>query len=80
MKLPVDKHGVTIPRRMLGNAEEVEVREEHGRVILEPVLEAKGNERDDGPEEDPLEGLGRNPVSYGASDASEHHDQYLYDR
>ncbi len=63
---------------MLGNVKEVEVREEEGRIILEPVREA--DERDGAPEEDPLQGLGRNPVSCEPPDASEHHDQYLYDR
>jgi hypothetical protein len=52
---------------MFGDAAEVEIRSESGRVVLTPLLE-----------NDPIFGLGDEPVTTGASDGSEHHDRYLY--
>lgn len=67
MKLKVTEHGVTIPKRMLNDAEEVEVRRENGRIVIDPAVA-----------EDPIMGLGTDPVECGASDASVEHDHYLY--
>ena len=72
MKVKVGENGVTVPRRMLGDAEEVEIRAENGRVVIEPV---RTFEEED---QDPIVGLGQAPVSCGADDASVNHDQYLY--
>jgi len=74
MKVKVGKRGVTVPRRMLGEAEEVEIRNEDGRIVIEPV---RVFEKAD---QDPISGLGQNPVSCGSTDASVTHDQYLYDK
>ncbi|WP_263790410.1 hypothetical protein [Salinibacter sp.] len=71
MKVRVGEKGVTVPRQMLGDAEEVEIRDENGRVVIEPVRKAEKEE------EDPIVGLGQDPVSCGAEDASVNHDQYL---
>ena len=71
MKVKVGEKGVTVPPQMLGDAEEVKIREENGRVVIEPVRKA---EQED---EDPIVGLGQDPVSCGAEDASVNHDQYL---
>jgi virulence-associated protein VagC len=71
MKVKVGEKGVTVPRQMLGDAEEVEIRDENGRIVIEPVREPKQED------EDPITGLGQNPVSCGAEDASVNHDQYL---
>ena len=67
MKVKVTQRGVTIPRRMLGDAIEVEVRAEEGRVVLTPVLEA-----------DPILGLGNEPITTRAPDGAQHHDRHLY--
>ena len=68
MKAKVTEKGVMIPSSMLpGNVDEVEIRKEAKRVVIEPAEEA-----------DPLWGLGSNPVSCGVNDASENHDEYLY--
>lgn len=67
MKVKVTEHGVHVPRQMLGDAEEVEIRQEKGRVVVVPL-----------PSEDPLAGLGEKPVVCGAPEASESHDRYLY--
>lgn len=72
MKVKVGKDGVTIPKDMLGDVDEVEVRVEKGRIVVEPVRQS-GEEG-----EDPILGLGRDPVSCGTPDASENHDRHLY--
>ena len=71
MKVKVGEKGVTVPRQMLGDAEEVEIRDENGRIVIEPV---RNLEQED---EDPIVGLGQDPVSCGAEDASVNHDQHL---
>lgn len=72
MKVRVTKRGVTVPKRMLHGAQEVTIREEDGRIVIEPVGETKTKESD------PIQELGREPVRCNASDAAEHHDRYLY--
>jgi hypothetical protein len=67
MKAKVTKRGVHVPRRMLEDAEEVEIRQENGNVIVIPL-----------PADDPILGLGENPVDCDAPDASEAYDRYLY--
>lgn len=68
MRVNVTEHGVTIPKWMLEGIREVHIRCEEGRVIVEPIQE-----------EDPILGLGREPVDCKAVDASPQHDRYLYD-
>jgi hypothetical protein len=68
MKIEVTEHGVTIPADMLAGAEAVEVHQENGTIVLRLISS-----------EDPILGLGRNPVACGLSDASTAHDRYLYD-
>ncbi len=67
MKAKVTENGVTVPRELLDDAEEVEIRKEDGKVIVTPL-----------PKVDPILGLGENPVACGAPDASEQLDRYLY--
>ncbi len=67
MKAKVTKRGVLIPKEMLSGAEEVEIRKENHRVVVSPLIES-----------DPVLELGKHPVECGVSDASEHHDYYLY--
>jgi virulence-associated protein VagC len=57
---------------MLHGAQEVTIREEEGRVVIEPVGKTETEEAD------PIHGLGREPVRCSAPDAAEHHDRYLY--
>lgn len=68
MKVKVTEQGVNIPKRMLEGVQEVDIRQEEGRVVVEPIRE-----------EDPIFGLGRTPVTCDVSDASAQHDRYLYD-
>jgi hypothetical protein len=66
MKAKVTKRGLIIPKEMLAGAEEVEIRKEDHRIVISPVTS------------DPIFNLGKRPVECGVSDASEHHDSYLY--
>ncbi len=67
MKVRVTEQGVVIPRQFLEGVEEVEIRQEDGRILVIPT-----------PESDPIVELGKNPVMCGVTNASEHHDTYLY--
>ena len=51
---------------MLAGVEEVEIRKEDHRIVISPLTS------------DPIFNLGKHPVECGVSDASEHHDSYLY--
>jgi hypothetical protein len=66
MKARVTKEGVVIPKRLLRDVEEVDIRREGNVVILIPR-----NRRD------PIYRLGVNPVACNAPDASEDLDKYL---
>ena len=66
MKAKVTKRGLIVPKKMLAGAEEVEIRKEDHRVVISPIAS------------DPILNLGKYPVECGVSDASEHHDCYLY--
>ncbi|HJQ33617.1 MAG TPA: hypothetical protein VJ866_15640 [Pyrinomonadaceae bacterium] len=67
MNAKVTDEGVLIPRELLRGAEEVEIRQEDGRIIVVPKTA-----------DDPLFKLGSNPVECSAPDASENLDRYLY--
>jgi hypothetical protein len=63
----VNELGLLIPKQMLGSSEEVEIREEPGRIVI--VLD---------PANDPIRRLGKNPVVAPETDASVNHDKYIY--
>ena len=67
MKIAVTDKGVLIPKELLFNGKEVEVKRENGFIIISPL-----------DKEDPILGLGRNPVTCKIADASENLDKYLY--
>lgn len=68
MKLKVTDMGVVIPRGMLPDVEEVDVRIEGDLIVLTPLPDTN----------DSVWEMGDDPVSAGLSDASENHDGYLY--
>ncbi|MBA3315038.1 MAG: hypothetical protein M3552_18025 [Planctomycetota bacterium] len=75
MKIKVTSRGVTIPRRMLSGAKEVEVRQEEARIVLLPLADDGGPP----PADDPIWEFGKDPVDFGVTDASVNHDKYLAD-
>ncbi len=67
MKIEVTSQGLILPKELLDGCQEVEIRKMNGLIIIRPVTKS-----------DPILELGKNPVRCGLSDASEHHDKYLY--
>jgi hypothetical protein len=67
MRAKVTEKGVTIPKRLLNGAEEVEIRKERNLIVVIPKVK-----------EDPIFKLGTNPVACHTPDASENLDKYLY--
>lgn len=68
MKLKVTDSGVVIPRDMLPDVDEVDVRMEGTLLVLTPIRDVN----------DPIWAMGDDPVTCGLPDASENHDRYLY--
>ena len=67
MIVKVTGSGVVIPKELLEGVDEVEIRKEHGYVLVVPTGKHS-----------PIWGLGKNPVKGGLPDASENHDKYIY--
>ncbi|MGI8470537.1 MAG: hypothetical protein ACR2N3_19030 [Pyrinomonadaceae bacterium] len=67
MKTQVTEQGITIPKRFLGGAKEVEIRRQKNYILVIPLSG-----------EDPILRFGKNPVSDDVTDASENHDKYIY--
>lgn len=63
----VSKEGLLIPKHMLGETPEVELRQEPGQIIV--ILD---------PSKDPIRRLGKNPVIAPETDAPINHDKYIY--
>ena len=66
MTAKVMEDGVLVPRHMLPEADEVEIREENGRVIVETKKRLS------------IWDLGSDPVDDEVTDASVNHDRYIY--
>jgi hypothetical protein len=83
-KVRVTEEGLLIPKevtdRALGEGlEEVEILEEDGRLVVAAAEKVGDRATVETPaDEDPILGLGRNPVRTGARDGSTEHDRYLY--
>lgn len=67
MRSKVTEDGLLIPKRLLEGVDEVEIRREGNLLLLVPVSDA-----------DPMLELGEHPVEDSVTDASEHHDRYVY--
>ncbi len=89
MKIKVTDQGVTIPKSLLPDVREVDIRKRNGVIEVTPVdenghfpLSELGRKFDPNrkgiPEDDPLWQLGRNPVRAGITDGSVNHDKYIY--
>ena len=68
MKTKVTDQGVLIPKRLLEGVDEVEIRKENNLILIVPITAG-----------DPILELGKQPIADDVTDASEHHDRYLYD-
>ena len=68
MRSKVTEHGVTIPKRLLRGVVEVDIQQQNGVIVVEPVSSR-----------DPVYELGSAPIdSLEIRDASTHHDRYVY--
>lgn len=65
MRSKVTEQGVFIPKHMLQEVEEVDIRKEQDVILVVPVAST-----------DPVIELGTDPITDEAQDASENHDQY----
>jgi hypothetical protein len=68
MKTKVTDQGVRVPKKFLRGIKEVEIRKDDGVILVVPVTE------------DPILALGSQPIADEITDASQHHDRYLYGR
>ncbi|MFO1431993.1 MAG: hypothetical protein U1F76_17935 [Candidatus Competibacteraceae bacterium] len=66
MRARVTEDGLLIPKSLLEGFDEVEIRQEQQRITIIPL----GG--------DPIRNLGQTPLDVDETDASEHHDNYLY--
>ena len=87
MILDVAPDGLLIPKSLLGGADRLVLSRENGRIVLVPVVDQNpggdatraDDDAESGPAaDDPIWGLGRNPVSTGVTDGSVNHDHYIY--
>lgn len=69
MRSKVTEAGVILPRQWFPGVEEVEIRRENDRVVVQPFRP-----------DDPIGELGRHPITTEVDDASLNHDRYLYGR
>lgn len=67
MTTKVTEHGLLVPKALLEDMDEVEIRREHNRIIIVSTA-AK----------DPIFELGRQPSVVDVDDASVNHDAYLH--
>jgi virulence-associated protein VagC len=67
MRVNVTEQGLIIPKELLTGIHAVEIRRENDQIILTPTAE-----------DDPIWGLGSEPITLGIPDAAENHDRYLY--
>ncbi len=67
MKAKVTKQGLVLPKELFGEADEVEIQKENGRIVIVPLSQV-----------DPIVQLGQNPIKCGISDGSANHDHHLY--
>ncbi len=67
MQAKVSEQGIVIPKDWLEGVDTVEIVREGNRIVLVPVVQ-----------DDPIWGLGTDPVTCGVTDASENLDLHLY--
>jgi virulence-associated protein VagC len=71
MKVRVTHEGVLIPKRMLIDVDEVDIRKEQRNIVVTPTTQATL---------DPIFRLGTSPVDDDITDGAARHDHYIYGR
>jgi hypothetical protein len=66
MRARVTQSGLVIPKALLEGMDEVEIHQEQQKITIVPAAR------------DPIWNLGLNPLDVNETNASEHHDEYLY--
>jgi len=69
MKLTVTEQGLLIPKEILGDNQEFEIIQEHGKIIITSIKRTSS-----------IWDLGSNPVECDLEDGAIHHDRYLYNQ
>jgi hypothetical protein len=69
MRTKVTEHGVLIPKLLLEGIDEVEIHKEQNVIVVVPVTA-----------DDPILGLGKQPITLDVDDAFVNHDRYLSGR
>ncbi len=69
MKAQVTSDGLIVPKNMLKGVQEVDIRKEGDLIFIVPLSS-----------NDPINQLGKSPITDEINDASEHHDNYIYQR
>ncbi|MBW4479022.1 MAG: hypothetical protein KME54_19725 [Tolypothrix brevis GSE-NOS-MK-07-07A] len=67
MKLTATEKGLLIPKELLGENQEFEIVQEHGKIIITSIKETSS-----------IWDLGSNPVKCDVKDGAINHDHYLY--
>ena len=68
LKTKVTEQGVIVPKKFLKGIKEVEIRKDKSVILVVPVTA------------DPIFALGSQPIADDITDASKHHDAYIYSR
>jgi len=63
----VNEDGLLIPKAWLIGVDKVEISKKNNVITIRPIEQ-----------DDPIFGLGKNPVSCGVVDGSTEHDKYIY--
>ncbi|NEO26361.1 MAG: hypothetical protein F6K03_05540 [Kamptonema sp. SIO4C4] len=71
MKVKVTEQGALIPKELLGDSQEVEIKQEAGKIIIIPKSEQQKAQNS-------IWELGKKPVDCDVTDGAIQHDFYLY--
>ncbi len=69
MRLKANQHGLVIPKELLNNSDEFEIRQENNILLVIPIIV-----------NDPLFEFGTDPIICDVDDASVRHDHYLCEK
>ncbi|MDQ2808229.1 MAG: AbrB/MazE/SpoVT family DNA-binding domain-containing protein [Chloroflexota bacterium] len=83
MRTKVTAEGLMIPKALLRELDEVEIRRQDGGLVIMPVAAAASTDGAEDtypiiPDDDPIYDLGKDPIDMGITDASINFDKYIY--